>query len=429
MKEKKKNNKNKKNTTEKVELKKEVVEETEIIEEEVKVEVTEDKEDISIEEEIKKSDEIETEELEDDKTEEYDFYRPTISSSTYGETVDSLVKEVQLFHEEGDIVIPKKSKLWLIIGAILFVVIIGIVIFLITNNDNKNTKKDNKSNEVITYDYKYKELEDRIEFYDGDRLIDTYTCMSKNCSAYSFGRYGYFGIDKTVIAINDDKSVFLYDYIEKKTISSLYVQLQNLIKDNETVAFIAYSADNLVGVIDLSGEIVIPIEYDAIGYSIGGGDVSDYSYEYDLITVKQDGLWGLLSLTDGSKLLDNQYEDIFYNEHNNVVVNIEGFWYLLNLKGEKILEDGYDMIIPTKSYIFVSANNLFSILNYKGNNIISKEISTYIKAFRDRNKTIIPAFKLEIDGTIININIMKSETNYIEYKFNTVNGELTEVIK
>lgn len=432
MKDKKKKSKKKQNVSDEFKNKKEeiiekqkeatgkVIEETPA--EEIEEKTTETVEETPIEENIS--------EKENDKTEEYIFYRPTISSSTYGETVDNLVKEVQLFHEEGDIEIPKKSKLWLIVGIILFVIIVSIFAYLLINNNNKkDNKKDNNINNDITYDYNYKEFDDRIEFYDGDKLIDTYTCMSEKCSVYSLGRYSYFGVKPTIMAIYDDKSVFLYNYIEKKTTSALYTQLQNLIKEDETVAFIAYGSDNLVGIIDINGNVIVPLEYDAIGYSMNGGDVSDYSYEHDIISAKQDGLWGLISLSDGSTILDLQYDDIYYNGLNNVVTNIEGSWYLLNLKGEKILAEGYDMIIPTKSYIFVSSKGLFNILNYKGNNIISKEIPTYIGSFRARNKSITPAFKLEVDGTIININIMKSETNYIEYKFNTVNGELTEVIK
>jgi hypothetical protein len=406
--------------------------------EEIAEKVTEETVETEAIEEVKESDSKEevieiAEEFKDivdeKEEEEYEFYRPTISSSTYGETVNNLVKEVQLFHEEGEIEPQKKSKLILIIGIVAFILAIMLIAFLLLGKDKPENKKKTINTEETTYNYEYKEFEDRIEFYDGEEVIDTYTCMSETCSIYSSGRYSYFSTKPTVIALSDDDSVFLYNYIEKKTISSFYSKLQNLIKEDRTVAFIAYDADNLVGIIDINGNVIVPLNYDEIGYSMGGGDVSDYSYETNLITVMQDGLWGLISLSDGKIILDLKYEDIYYNGFNAVVIKEDGLWYLLGLDGKKILADGYDIIIPTKSYIFVSSENSFNILNYKGNNIISKDIPTYIRAFRERSVTITPTFKIDIDGTIINIHIMKDEKNYVEYKFNTVNGELTEVIK
>ena len=82
-------------------------------------------------------------------------------------------------------------------------------------------------------------------------------------------------------------------------------------------------------------------------------------------------------------------------------------------------------------YFLVAKDNVFRILNYSGEKILSKDIPTYINGFRGREVAEIPTFKMEIDGTIVNIYIMKSSTNekdYATYKFNTVNGEVTEVI-
>lgn len=367
----------------------------------------------------------------DNELDDYEFYKPTITSSTYNETVDNLINEVKLFHGEGELEEqPKKSKKFLIVSIIILLITVStVLIFILINKRDNDNSKDREIQEE-THEYIYKEQKGKIEFYEDNVLIDTYICMDEKCNVYSVGMYEYFSVNPKVIAIFDDNSIFLYNYIEKKAISSHYASLQNLYKKDETVAFIAYNNDNLVGIIGVDGNVVVPFEYDAIGYSINSGYVSDYSYNSNnLITAMKDDKWGLISLIDGNIILEFKYDDIYYNGYDCIAVKENDSWYLLNLQGEKILNYSYDIIIPSKSYIFVSANGIFSILNYKGANIINKEIPTYIKGFRDRKTSIIPTFKIDTNGTVITIYIMKDSINYIEYKFNTVNGELTEVIR
>lgn len=427
MKEKRSKKKTKKKEKSEIEL-----EEQEIINEEVSDTVEESNNTELKEETIEVETNIEEENIseEDNELDDYEFYKPTITSSTYNETVDNLINEVKLFHGEGELEEqPKKSKKILIVSIIILLIIAtAVLIFILINkNDNDNTKDHEKQEEI--HEYIYKEQKGKIEFYEDNVLIDTYICMDEECSVYSVGMYEYFSVNPKVIAIYDDNSIFLYNYIEKKAISSHYISLQNLYKNDETVAFIAYNNDNLVGIIGVDGSVVVPFEYDAIGYSINSGYVSDYSYNSNLIAAMKDDKWGLISLIDGSIILELKYDDIYYNGYDCIAVKENDSWYLLNLQGEKILNYSYDIIIPSKSYIFVSANGIFSILNYKGTNIINKEIPTYIKGFRGRKTSIIPTFKIDTNGTVITIYIMKDSINYIEYKFNTVNGELTEVIR
>jgi hypothetical protein len=124
-----------------------------------------------------------------------------------------------------------------------------------------------------------------------------------------------------------------------------------------------------------------------------------------------------------------EYEDIYYNGYNGIVVCVEGYWYLHNLNNNRLIEDGFDIMIPIKSYVFASSEKVFYVLNYKGESIIEKEIPTYLDTFRSRNDAMVPTFKIEEEGTVVNIYIMENETDYDQYKFNTVNGELTEIIQ
>lgn len=360
--------------------------------------------------------------------------RQPISTKTYSATVDKLVGEVKLFNDDdADLGIDKKRRVWPIILILILLVggAFGIWYFLLNdNNDLGKSKEEEKEvaeeNKNQNIEYRYEEKEDGIEFYNGTELVDTYSC--EGCKAYVYGRYEYFSSMPTVIAIQDGEKIFLYDYTLKKVVSDNYTQLQNIKSDGETVLFIVTTELGTVGIMNIAGEVIIPTDYEALGYSISGGDVSDYDYKKDIITAKKDGYWGAINFK-GEEIIPFEYEDIYYNGYNGIAVCVEGYWYLHNLNNNRLIETGYDMIIPIKSYVFTSVDKVFYVLNYKGEPIIEKEIPTFLDTFRSRNESVTPVFKIEEDGTVVNIYIMKNDVEYNQYKFNTVNGELTEIIQ
>ncbi len=367
---------------------------------------------------------IENEDLEDE------FLEDETEKPTHTMILDGLVKEVEIFSDDEDFITPAK-KWKTVLGIIISLVIIGVVVFLLIHF-NPFSKKKEKGNEPVdknevVKDYRYELGDKQIIFYEGEEEISRYTCAA-TCSIYSLGRYQYFSKENHVIALQDGESILLYDFKEGKKMTNEFTRLENLVQDDKTVAFIAVDSTNKAGIVNVKGETVIPFEYDNFGYSFGGGDVTDYSYDKNVITASKDGKWGLITLDEGKEKISFQYEDIYFNDNNFLAVKEEGFWYLTDLDGKKILTDGYDMITPLSSYVLVVKDGLFNILNYKGEKIVSKDVPTYVKGFRGRTTSEVPTFKIEIDGTVVNIYIMKDEKEYSTYKFNTVNGELTEVL-
>ena len=367
--------------------------------------------------------------------ESFEAVRQTISTKTYSATVDKLVGEVKLFNDDdADLGIEKKRKIWPIILVLLLLGIIGFCVWYFVINEktldfgNKAENEENKVEEEQNKNikYRYEEKENGIEFYNDQELVDTYSC--EGCKAYVYGRYEYFSSMPTVIAIQENDNVFLYDYTLKKVISDNYKQLQNIKSDGDTVLFIVTTELGTVGLMNIAGELVVPTDYEGLGYSISGGDVSDYDYKKDIITAKKNGYWGAINFK-GEEIIPFEYEDIYYNGYNGIVVCVEGYWYLHNLNNNRLIEDGFDIMIPIKSYVFASSEKVFYVLNYKGESIIEKEIPTYLDTFRSRNDAMVPTFKIEEEGTVVNIYIMENETDYDQYKFNTVNGELTEIIQ
>ncbi len=354
--------------------------------------------------------------------------------NSHTKMLNDLVKEVQIFADDEEFIVPKKA--WKkILGIILALVIIASCVVLAIyfwpkpEDKSKDTPLDSNS-ENVDLGYSYTVEEDGIHFFNGKEEIDSYICVSEECSVYSFGRYQYH--QDGVIALQDGNDVFLYDYVHKQEISENYTQLKNLMKDGNTKGFIAINSDGKEGIMDPQGKVVVPLIYDDLGYSIGGGDVSDYSYEHNVITASKDNSWGLISLDKGEELIPLSYDDIYYNDLDVFCGKQEGSWYVFDLDGKKVLEDGYDMVIPLSSYILVSRNGSFNILNYKGERVIQQDIPTHVIGFRDRDTSEIPTFKIETEGTVVTIYIMESSTDdtlYKTYKFNTVNGELTEVIR
>ena len=354
-----------------------------------------------------------------------------ISTKNYDEAVVKLINEVKIFSDEdADLGIQPKRRIWPII--LIIIILLGLAgglyyyFYIYEDNNVKSEKTQEEEEQKDKIIYRYEEQEDAIIFYGDNEVIDTYEC--DECKAYSLGTYEYFSTNPTLLAIQQDKEIFLYDYTLKQVVSDKYSQLKNLKSDDKTVAFIVTNKEGLSGVIDIHGKVIVPLEYDELGYSKSAGEVSDYTYEENMITASKDGYWGIINF-NGEEVIPFEYEDIYYNGHDAVVVCVEGLWYLNDLNNKRLIETGYDIIIPVNSYVFASTNNIFYVLNYKGESIITKEVPTYLNTFRSRENPLTPAFKIEEEGTIVKIYIMSTDTTYDEYKFNTVNGELTEIIQ
>ena len=395
-----------------------VVEEKEVPEEAKQEEKIEESELVEVEQESKI--------VEDGKIE----IKTTISTKNYDDAVVKLINEVKIFNDDADdLGFNKKRKVWPIILIIILLIgaAVGIYFFVEYQKEEEPAKESEETvNNNSNVTYRYEKTENGIEFFADNNALNIYEC--EDCSIYSLGVYEYFSTDPTVLAIQEGDNIFLYDYTLDKVVSEKYKELRNLKAGDKTVAFIVSDENGLYGIIDVRGSILVPLEYEELGFAIGGGEVSDYSYEDDKITAKKAGFWGVINF-EGEVIVQFKYDDIFYNGYDAIAVNVEGYWYLTNFSNNRLIETGYDIIIPIKSYVFASVNNVFYVLNYKGESIITKEIPTYLDTFRNRESSITPAFKIKEEGTVVNIYIMNSDETYNEYKFNTVNGELTEIIQ
>lgn len=342
------------------------------------------------------------------------------------EVIAEMIKEVEMFNT-GDDLDFKKSKVGTVITILVLLIIAGVGVWAYTKLDFGNKNDDKTDEDEVVYEYKLDA--GKIEFYGDDNLITTYICEMEECELYNNGKFSYFSTNPTIVALADNNTVFLYDYVNGKKVSDPYAELQNLMKNGNTIAFIAHTENEKSGIINIQGNTIIPFDYLDLGYSVNGEAVADYSYEKDLIAAKKVTGWGLISMETGRVVIEPIYDDIYYNGFDSVVVKYNKKWHLLDLNGNEILDEAYDIIIPTRSYIFVAKDGYFNILNYSSNNVITEKVPTFVQGFRSRDIDETPTFKIEIKGSDIAVYIMKNSTDYIEYNFNTVNGSLTKLTK
>gem|GEM_PF-7052033 len=121
--------------------------------------------------------------------------------------------------------------------------------------------------------------------------------------------------------------------------------------------------DGLWGLINISGEIVLPAKYDE------RIDISYFQYEPSLATVKKDGLYGLIN-KDLEIVLPFEYDRIIID---SALIRAEkgGLWGAVNASGEIVLPfeyDAYQLLGTASDYLFgiKKGEELWGIINVSG---------------------------------------------------------------
>ena len=122
------------------------------------------------------------------------------------------------------------------------------------------------------------------------------------------------------------------------------------------------------GYIDSNGDILIPMEYDALGTFIDGK-----------VFAKKDTKIGVLN-EEGEEVLPLQYDEIYMGENNTFIMKEGSIYSSCDLKTKTTLN--IDEVYKVNEKILIFSNeNKFGIMNYKGEIIIPNtfdEISTFI---------------------------------------------------
>jgi hypothetical protein len=109
-----------------------------------------------------------------------------------------------------------------------------------------------------------------------------------------------------------------------------------------------------VGMADADGKLLIPIEYDELGWSSGEITAID-----GVIGFQQSGLWGLISIAN-KQISDPQYISIVPMKGDKIIAGLKGrhsnkvLYGVLNTNGNAQIGFQYESIVPTGDQLIVS---------------------------------------------------------------------------
>ncbi|MDO4341688.1 MAG: WG repeat-containing protein [bacterium] len=248
----------------------------------------------------------------------------------------------------------KNKKIIIIVVLILVVLVVGIyTAYYIFKNKEK---------EDINYYYKVDN--NSIMLLSNDKIVNFYNCNGE-CSVYK----NYFVNGR--ILLNDNGKIYLYDLVKGSKLSQEYDKLY-FVKDDSAVKYFVVNNGSLYGVMDLNGNVTVNLNYEELG-SIKEDTVSNFDVTNDLISVKSNGLYGVVSLSNGKGVIDFQYDDIKISS-GKIGAKTQDKWYLIGLDNRKISKLAFDEIILGENRSLVRDKNTIYFINSSDGNILSEKL-------------------------------------------------------
>ena len=248
----------------------------------------------------------------------------------------------------------KSKKIIIIVVLILVILVIGIytAYYIFKNKDKKDTN------------YYYKVDNNSIMLLSNDKIVNFYNCNGE-CSVYE----NYFVNGR--LLLNDNEKIYLYDLVKGSKLSQEYDKLY-FVKDDSTVKYFVVNNGSLYGVMDLSGNVTVNLNYEDLG-SIKEDAVSNFDVANDLISAKSNGLYGVVSLSNGKGVIDFQYDDIKISS-GKIGAKTQDKWYLIGLDNRKISKLAFDEIILGENRSLVRDKNTIYFISSSDGNILSEKL-------------------------------------------------------
>lgn len=248
----------------------------------------------------------------------------------------------------------KNKKIIIIVVLILVVLVVGIytAYYIFKNKDKKDTN------------YYYKVDNNSIMLLSNDKIVNFYNCNGE-CSVYK----NYFVNGR--ILLNDNGKIYLYDLVKGSKLSQEYDKLY-FVKDDSAVKYFVVNNGSLYGVMDLNGNVTVNLNYEELG-SIKEDTVSNFDVTNDLISAKSNGLYGVVSLSNGKGVIDFQYDDIKISS-GKIGAKTQDKWYLIGLDNRKISKLAFDEIILGENRSLVRDKNTIYFIDSSDGNILSEKL-------------------------------------------------------
>lgn len=275
----------------------------------------------------------------------------------------------------------------------------------------------------------HNEEENELEFYADKELVSAYSCEYHKCGQYKTDNLDYNSCSDLITIIEDGNNKLLYNYGIGSEISNTLDEVYAVKDNNKYKGFIVKDSESKkYGYISTRGTLYLKYEYDDLGLisnnelHIKGIDIST-----DKVVASKNGKYGVIKLSNGVPILSFDYDMVYLGNKDNYVVKKDNKYSLVNTKGDKVLDNTYDMIFVIDDVIIVSNNKVLNIIDNKGNKIVNDDITLYVDYKEDGNNNIFGynAYK-EKDNIIIEVNKpMENGYDTIKYTYDMKNKKIT----
>lgn len=250
-------------------------------------------------------------------------------------------------------IIKKELTQGAIIITLLLLILVTYVIFY-TNNKEKNKNNINKFNDKSSnYLYILKDNSFVKVTKDNDNTIPKeyngkYNCINDNCDIYENSLFSPIYDDKYIVLKENDK-IFIYDYRLENVVSNYYDEITYK-KDD----YFIVKENNLYGLINLSGNSLIPQDYEEI-------DI-DNIYN-NLVKVKLNNKYGIYDIKNNKLLINTEYDNISITDNNYFNVSKDNLWFIIDKDNNTITNSYKYTYAFNKGFLAVDDNNI-KILKY-----------------------------------------------------------------
>ena len=221
---------------------------------------------------------------------------------------------------------------------------------------------------------------------------------------------------KDAIKVKKDGKYGVVDSTGNEILKTDYQNIEALGKDNKS-GYIVQSAEGKYGIVNYANSLVIDVNYDKINKVYGN----------DLYVVEKEGKQILVNKEQEEILNSDVYSQIIAilkTKDAGIIFEKDGKYGVINLTGEKIIENTYEELKEAKDDILIAKQNgkygIIDLQNsqkieFKYNSIIyNEEADIYIAETEDFNNELIDnTFTVRQTGILTDLN---TEKGYIELR-------------
>lgn len=221
---------------------------------------------------------------------------------------------------------------------------------------------------------------------------------------------------KDAIKVKKDGKYGVVDSTGNEILKTDYQNIEALGKDNKS-GYIVQSTEGKYGIVNYANSLVIDVNYDKINKIYGN----------DLYVVEKEGKQILVNKEQEEILNSDVYSQIIAilkTKDAGIIFEKDGKYGVINLTGEKIIENTYEELKEAKDDILIAKQNgkygIIDLQNsqkieFKYNSIIyNEEADIYIAETEDFNNELIDnTFTVRQTGILTDLN---TEKGYIELR-------------